>query len=478
MNKSADTSVLLGICTGKKLLDKDNDNPRVTKIGGVPAFFTQTSNSNINKPLLCELCGLGDYMRLICQVYSPTEHVERSLYLFACTSPQQCSLQSKGWKVFRNQTVFNISENTVINSNSIKLANVKEETTSIWSFLKNDGDKDQNDVDFDDFTELEALVDGLNSTRKSNKAIKHSGTNTDTLIEKASKKTRQQTTIEVKLCQSYWPAWQVGEEYDEEEFSVVLSKSLQSKNTYAMEDMLASSSMNQDVISDDRVQAMYAAYLQDEEDAALVSKLPTRFNTNDMCQDNTFLEDTDTHLNNSSSIEEHNKQLSTEPGVDDNFDDNHTDNLHELLFQHKCNLQPRQVLRYAYDGLPLWCTSPPPAESQCIPVCSLCGTQRVFEMQLMPALLSLPLPLPAVNTTATSSSDSHSAPVTAARTRYININTGFDFGVVTVWSCPRSCSPVADNSDNNNSRGLYAEYVIVQPSADLVHTQTRTQQPS
>jgi Programmed cell death protein 2, C-terminal putative domain len=42
-----------------------------------------------------------------------------------------------------------------------------------------------------------------------------------------------------------------------------------------------------------------------------------------------------------------------------------------------------QVVRFAYGGSPLWCTYPPPVNSNSVPKC-VCGAERVFEMQLMP----------------------------------------------------------------------------------------------
>ena len=53
----------------------------------------------------------------------------------------------------------------------------------------------------------------------------------------------------------------------------------------------------------------------------------------------------------------------------------------ETAFVAAISHAPSQVVRFAYGGDPLWCTYPPPVMS--VPRC-ICGSERVFEMQLMP----------------------------------------------------------------------------------------------
>ena len=55
-----------------------------------------------------------------------------------------------------------------------------------------------------------------------------------------------------------------------------------------------------------------------------------------------------------------------------------------LRFQRAVQRCPRQVVRYAYGGKPLWSVAQPPA---CCPPTCVCGAPRTFELQLMPAAL-------------------------------------------------------------------------------------------
>ncbi|XP_069385267.1 programmed cell death protein 2-like isoform X2 [Paralichthys olivaceus] len=50
---------------------------------------------------------------------------------------------------------------------------------------------------------------------------------------------------------------------------------------------------------------------------------------------------------------------------------------------------PQQILRYCRGGRPLFISEPPPDVAQVASVCGSCGGSRTFELQLMPALVSL-----------------------------------------------------------------------------------------
>ncbi|XP_016422444.1 programmed cell death protein 2-like isoform X2 [Sinocyclocheilus rhinocerous] len=104
-------------------------------------------------------------------------------------------------------------------------------------------------------------------------------------------------------------------------------------------------------------------------------------------------------------------------------------------FMKKISFCPEQVLRYSWAGSPLFITEPPSSVSQTVPCCAHCGSPRVFEFQLMPALVSL-----------LSSADTNS-------------DISLEFGTVLVYTCRNSCW-------ESGSTVPVEEFLVVQPDPD------------
>jgi len=116
-----------------------------------------------------------------------------------------------------------------------------------------------------------------------------------------------------------------------------------------------------------------------------------------------------------------------------------------------------------------------------IPRCQLCGSMRVFECQLMPALLSL-IDQHNINITASRDDDSmhpdsildktavdeHISIMDMSSSTHMHhmkrlkesLGTGLDFGVVAIWSCPNSCDIPTDNK-------YTMEIAVVQLPSDI-----------
>ncbi|XP_078400804.1 programmed cell death protein 2-like [Cetorhinus maximus] len=75
---------------------------------------------------------------------------------------------------------------------------------------------------------------------------------------------------------------------------------------------------------------------------------------------------------------------------------------------------PEQILRYCWNGSPLLLSSPPVGIKTTTPACGVCGSARVFEFQLMPALVNM---------------------LKSAGREEV----GVEFGTVLIYTCEKSC---------------------------------------
>ncbi|KGL90350.1 Programmed cell death protein 2-like, partial [Charadrius vociferus] len=101
-------------------------------------------------------------------------------------------------------------------------------------------------------------------------------------------------------------------------------------------------------------------------------------------------------------------------------------------FMKRISVCPEQILRYSWGGQPLFITCPPANIDKGIPACGNCGSSRIFEFQLMPALVSM------------LQSDS---------------DLSVEFGTAVVYTCERSCWPT-------NHQTPLEEFVFVQEDPD------------
>ncbi|KAM5134367.1 programmed cell death protein 2-like isoform 2-T2 [Callospermophilus lateralis] len=112
------------------------------------------------------------------------------------------------------------------------------------------------------------------------------------------------------------------------------------------------------------------------------------------------------------------------------------DHAHSLLrdYQQREGIGMEQLLsqRYSWSGEPLFLTSPT-SEITDIPACSHCGGQRIFEFQLMPALISM--------------------------LQSANLDLSVEFGTILVYTCEKSCWP-------QNHQTPMEEFCIIQEDPD------------
>ncbi|XP_014979010.3 programmed cell death protein 2-like isoform X3 [Macaca mulatta] len=112
------------------------------------------------------------------------------------------------------------------------------------------------------------------------------------------------------------------------------------------------------------------------------------------------------------------------------------DHAHSLLrdYQQREGIAMDQLLsqRYSWSGEPLFLTCPTSEVTE-LPACSQCGGRRIFEFQLMPALVSM--------------------------LKSANLGLSVEFGTILVYTCEKSCWPP-------NHQIPMEEFCIIQEDPD------------
>ena len=118
-------------------------------------------------------------------------------------------------------------------------------------------------------------------------------------------------------------------------------------------------------------------------------------------------------------------------------------------FQKRIRTCKEQCLRYKWNGEPLLLSEKvvPIVSLDHVPTCLNCGSRRVFEIQLMPAVVSLLTPADERKPHQGASSYVEEARI--------------DFGTVFIYTCERSCDKTIDGYNVP-----LEEFVAMQPSPD------------
>lgn len=122
-------------------------------------------------------------------------------------------------------------------------------------------------------------------------------------------------------------------------------------------------------------------------------------------------------------------------------------------FMERVECEPSQCVRYEWAGVPLLYHQLQQPLSSLAGRCNHCGSPRVFEMQLMPNVLSV-LPVAEYASSNTSSSATGGNELKAW-------DVGMEFGTVLVFVCEKDCHP-GDVESPSHVR----EHVVVQYEKD------------
>ena len=463
--------------------------------------------------LVCEVCKSNERIMFVGQVYAPVNDLDRSLYIFVCNK-RACSLSSKGWRILRNQNKRTVAATPAKSKQSaIGTENSKKSSlTSSWDFLSSiSTTSPASDIDnSSELDKLEILLRARDHPTESSPPppsisscppISSSSSSSSTTSNNPPSSTHCETVEagnEVAARRTCWPCWILEDVPDP---FISIERSEDDDDDSSPQDNLGG--------DDEKISKMLEDYLSFEEDTEIVSVLRQHVSMNGIGigagggskkQDLQNLKKASGKLRSGGKDEgtRSNKLLEEE---NENFQQQRLSRMDarsrfEWDFQRRVALEPRQVLRYDYGAQPLWCTYPFP-DCSLVPACDCCGKPRAFEMQLMPALLSL---LPSSSSSSSTSTepaqsvgqvefehasiiepsidafhadtdidtgadtDTEDIKPTSPTFNELQLNSflqklgdGIDFGVVAIYSCPDSCQ----------SSSLATEFALVQPPSDI-----------
>ena len=365
INESGETVLLLDPTTNtlkKKTNDNEgHQNPSTSSfVGGHAIHFPNdeyysklintehTEHSGCNS-MKCEIC--SDAMYLLLQIYAPLDALDRTLCVFACNkasciqkvftssgSGKGFSIGGKGVvKCTRSQCYRedNDKDDDRLEGNNENISNEEKNavprdkvdiggwgdgddggdwgSTNPWDD-ESDIDGNENDIDDPTMDDLEAMLDAMEANPNSIKKVK-----------KMKNQTKKAIPVRDPV-QSSLPSFQKFElEVYDEPYGINVFSDLD-----VDEDDMIGISQDDDLI----VQKMLSSYLQDEDDDGIKAILQKGMKS--YSQSNSS-----GGRGNPNGNGEKDERL---PAVERAF----------LLFSDRIKRAPYQVVRYAYDGIPLW----------------------------------------------------------------------------------------------------------------------------
>ncbi|CAM9245974.1 unnamed protein product [Ectocarpus fasciculatus] len=391
---------------GKAISVSKASQPDKSKAGGWPAWFGEAPVKVGD--LVCRLCGRCLY--LVTQIYAPT-HVERSLCLFGCNRAA-CSLRPEGWRAVRTQTPQPVepaqdgSDPTAVPTASAvagatnrtppapPTSAVSEQATGAWGASDVSWDAPASD---DDGWGAETSDWGAGADTEGVGGI--ATADIDALLDKQEKKQSSSTSQGDRAATAAEQRPSTGGDTCS---SLAESAPNHSSSSSGSQQKSAAESLKSDAVAaeggdwggrpcfpaktvsfvpepwgaessraDDKdMENRLRRYKEQEEDRGLVAALDHALGLKDG--------------GGGLSSEHGGKEGKGVAGIGEKYERTPARAKAVMRFADRVARSPKQVVRYAYGGEPLWSASDPPRED--IPPCA-CGATRVFEMQLMPALL-------------------------------------------------------------------------------------------
>lgn len=384
---------------GKQSQLPQGEDVRRSWIGGRARWMEEEGSRETS--LTCELCGKS--LWLVAQIYAPTASLHRSVCVFGCNSPD-CSRQAKGWRAMRTQQHRPAAPHSTPSSSSVQPDASSEVKVEYSSWGEEEGDLDAS---------LAALLlqneRGSSSVdqkrRVKEKRSSSTGENISDSVGETVTATGEHVGPELPFFELH---------FQPEPYGAIAG----------------AAELDRTML--DRLRR----YKEEEEDESISGMI-----------DATIL---------GSAVPQQSSLGTSVDNRDENYEKTPAHLKAVMKFEERVSRCPRQVVRYVWGGKPLWSSSSFSREVHPIPAC-VCGAERTFEFQLMPAILhhlrvddfghdsrELRGTLPA----KADDSNHHSK---SALSEPIICRAGMEWGAIGIWSCPNACA--LSNQ----------EFVVVQP---------------
>ena len=278
--------------------------PTECAIGGIPSYYNHVNFENPS----CEVC--SSTMFMLAQIYAPLEGLDRTLYVFGCNNGE-CSGKEGSFKCIRDQR---------------KIAILDEATESKIDNYSNDNIDDDDDIwDCNDDEDVDSKLESIMIANELKQLQ---------LDDKSRVKSMNQD-ISVSKNNEEKVSFYLGRTSDHTCFLPQMSLDFYNENFSAAK--YAAENNGDDLIGistyDDNMTAKLLKYLEDEDDPDIV-----------------------TSINQSLSKKGHFESNTSSSGSDNGERDEQLPRKQRIFleFIERIKLEPSQVVRYIYDGLPLW----------------------------------------------------------------------------------------------------------------------------
>lgn len=438
--------VLIGLID-QPISKPENVSWDTNKVGGLPIWLATPPAPFTSPP--CRLCGCSQ--TLVTQLYCPlgSSAFHRCLYIFAC--PRKCNTQTSGWQVFRS-----MQYDPAYNAASAGRKKINEYTdmdSDSWG-----GDADDWGEDVDDWGEgTEDLGEGADQGACGGDLVYHDDS---VLTATAANKIHGSPLLETS------PAFR-----DVEHLTDNFNDQVNITNNFSYG--ASSEEMEETKIRADSCNEVFKETMlvtDTERIDAIAQVLNTKHEHQTLGTDNTLVgqvvlkpyylevveepqeeENVSDHVLSlikdyekseghslSSLLNDRQKSGKGKSGPSENYEKSELKHGDRKFHKFIKRLQrcPQQCVRYCRGGDPLLIND---LESQVIDPCPACGSQREFELQLLPAIL----------------------PWLQAEEEETTFDV--DFGTILVFSCKNNCW---EDSFKTNSHQLMEEVIILQGDPD------------